>query len=108
MLTSYQPDRNRAGFALAKNRQVRKNLLFPETLAVLPERPRTSGKVVSISDSHKYQFVFTHGTLKKHYSQDYLNKLFSEALADFNATMREKMPDWIGSGLTVFSDNKNE
>jgi len=48
-----------------KTKKIRFNLLFNETLKALPERRFPD------------DFVFTHGkALKRHYSDNYLNKIF--------------------------------
>lgn len=91
-----------------KNKQIRKNLLFPETLAVLPLRPKPTGKVVNIADNLGTQFVFTHGRGKKRpYSQDFLNKIFNETLDRFNEAMREKVLGWIDLNITLYEATKH-
>ncbi len=56
-----------------KTKNIRHNLIFPETLAVLPKRglPHT--------------FVFTHGkAVRRHYSEAYVSRIFRKALTAFN------------------------
>lgn len=56
-----------------KTKKIRHNLLFGETLKALPPR------------SFNEQFVFTHGKIKKrHYSHDFLNKIFNTAVRQLN------------------------
>jgi integrase len=55
-----------------KTGKIRKNLIFPEVLALLPT-------------TFPGQFVFTHGKIKKRpYSYDFLNRIFKKALTKFN------------------------
>lgn len=55
-----------------KTKNIRYNLIFPETMQIMPQKglPNT--------------FVFTHGKIKNHYSESYLNKIFNKALKSFN------------------------
>lgn len=54
-----------------KTKKVRHNYIFREALAVLPK-------------VFPKQFVFTHGKSGKPYSNDYLNKIYREAMTRFN------------------------
>ncbi len=52
-----------------KNKRIRHNLLFNETLQALPQL------------RFPEDFVFTHGKdVKRHYSHNYLNKIYNEAI----------------------------
>lgn len=57
-----------------KNRKIRKNLIFPEALEMLPNR------------GFPLDFIFRHGKqIKRHYSRTFLQSIFNKALDAFNA-----------------------
>jgi len=60
-----------------KTDSIRKNLLFDETLSILPNRRFPS------------DFVFSHGKKKQPYSADLLNRLFNKAVQKFNEKLEE-------------------
>lgn len=58
---------------VTKTKRIRHNLIFPETMAVLPKRRFPS------------DFVFVHGKkLKRPYSKTFLQDIFNNALDEFN------------------------
>jgi integrase len=79
-----------------KTKRIRHNLLFSETLKALP--PRRFGE----------EFVFTHGkSLKRHYSHNYLNKIFRQATSQlgleielYEATKHSFGTHYVNSGIS--------
>jgi integrase len=91
-----------------KTKQIRKNLLFPETLMALPSRPVTKGKIVSINDATRNYFVFIHGKqTRRPYSQDLLNKTFNRARELFNEKTREINPEWLDVDISLYEATKH-
>jgi integrase len=92
-----------------KTGRVRRNYLFPEGARAIRRRVNLpegeAGRLARIRRLD--EFVFTHGGAGKPYSADLLNRVYSDALAAYNADMARENPRWRPLDVTLYEATKH-